>query len=27
LLTDAACAPAWIVDVFHRVMDQPTPVS
>jgi hypothetical protein len=27
LLTDAACAPAWIVDVFQRVLDQPTPVS
>ncbi len=26
LLADAACAPAWIADVFHRVADQPSTV-
>jgi hypothetical protein len=27
LLADAACAPAWIVDVFRRMVDQPVSAS
>jgi hypothetical protein len=27
LLTDAACAPAWIADVFRRIADQPKSAS